>query len=101
MLKTEKTVFILDTDKLISKDGIKFRWDGYEDDNYSISLLLILEKNLDELRQSFLKIQRSFISNLSKNILLFSSNNDIEITLLWSSLLVEKNISYSLSKRRW
>ena len=92
MFKTEKTVFILDTDKLISEDGIKYRWDGYEDDNYSISLLLILEKNVDELRQSFLKIQRSFISNLSKNILLFSSNNDIEITLLWSSLLVEKNI---------
>ena len=91
-MKTGKTVFILDSEKLVCEDGITYRWDGYEDDNHSNSLLLILEKNLAELRQSFLKIQRSFISNLSKNIVSFSSNHDIEIALLWSSLLTEKNI---------
>jgi len=91
MLKTDKTVTILDSDKSVTEDGILYRWNGYDGDNRSTSLLQILENNSDELRQRFLKIQRSFVSTLSNNIREFSNNSSIEIALLWSSLLVEKS----------
>ena len=91
MVKTDKTVIILDSDKFVSEDGIIYRWNGYEDDNCSISLLQVLENNSNELRQYFLRIQRSFVSNLYKNILAFSKNTDMEMSLLWSSLLMEKS----------
>lgn len=90
-MKTNKTVIILDSDKFVSEDGIIYSWNGYEDDNFSISLLQVLENNSDELRQNFLRIQRSFVSTLYKKILAFSKNTDMEMSLLWSSLLMEKS----------
>ena len=92
VLKTNKTVIIFDSDKPVTKNGILYRWNGYDYDNGSNSLLQLLDDNSDKLRQRFLKIQRSFVSTLYKNIIEFSNINSIEIDLLRSSLLVEKSV---------
>ena len=89
MSENEKTVNIVDTEKFISKKGINYFWRGH---NSPKSILHILEKNSYEIRKRYLQIQKNFASNIFEKISRDKKDKNVQIDLLFSSLLVENNM---------
>ena len=95
---SSEEIVILGQDKAPSRTDFTYYWSGYkEKSDHSAHLLQVIEQNAGELRRRFLKVHGAVHATISEKLRELSSNADIDIALLSSSLFVEKNFFKSQS----